>query len=161
MRSSRLGISAALAAGGLAMAGLALAPAASATTPTDATAVYDCGAFGGGEASLHADQSGGNVTLTLTTAITSPLAIGAGQVSSSLTMSLNSSGTAVFTGSSNPAIPAGGAFNSGPLTGPTAFTAGDSLDSYLGGTAFTMVVFGTTVSCDATSAQVPGAFVVD
>ncbi|WP_328910081.1 hypothetical protein OG230_11515 [Streptomyces sp. NBC_00234] len=162
MRRSRFCIGAALAAGALAVSGLALAPAATAVTPANAAADYDCGSFGGGDANLRAVQSGSSITITVSTSVVTPLPIGAGAATTTLKLARNGGpATATFSGSSNPSIPAFGAFVSGPLTSATAFAAGDTLDSYFGGTALTLQIFGTTVSCDAVTSQAPGPFVVD
>ncbi|MFI6942793.1 hypothetical protein ACIBI4_26295 [Streptomyces sp. NPDC050418] len=161
MRGSKLGIGT-LAAGALAAGALAFAPAALAVSPDKATANYDCGTWGGGTAELTATQSGSSITIQVKTAVTTPIAIGAGDVTTTLNMAHNGTGVATFTGSSNPAIPAGGAFDSGPLTNATSFAAGDTLDSYLGATpSLTLEVFGTTVECYASGPQSPGPFVVD
>ncbi|WP_329117096.1 hypothetical protein [Streptomyces sp. NBC_01465] len=161
MGRARLGIGTAVAAGALALGGLAFAPAAAAVTPTVATAEYDCGIFGGGTAQLTAAQTGSGIVVSVETAVTTPLQINPGDATTSLTLALNGSGTAVFTGSSNPLMPSGTPYKSGPLTSATSFATGDSLDSYFGGTALTLSIFGTTVSCDAVTAQDPGAFVAD
>ncbi|MGW1884913.1 hypothetical protein [Streptomyces sp. NPDC001970] len=161
MRRSRFGIGTALAAGALAVSGLVFAPAAPAVQPADATAEYDCGAFGGGDADLHATQSGGYITITVSTSVVTPLPIGAGDATTTLVLTLNGGpGTATFTGSSNPAIPAFNPFTSGPLTSSTGFAAGDTLDSYFGGTALTLEIFGTTVECEAVTSQ-SSEFVAD
>ncbi|MER6998265.1 hypothetical protein [Streptomyces sp. NPDC000410] len=133
---------------------LAMAPAAGAVEPTSATLSFDCGSYGSGEAALTATQNGTAATISVSTsAITSPLPISAGSVRSTLTLTRNGSGTTTFTGRSNPAIPAGGAVSTGPLTGTVA--AGDSLE----GKSLTVVVFGITANCNATSPQNPGPFV--
>ncbi|MEU2113019.1 hypothetical protein [Streptomyces sp. NPDC019507] len=137
-----------------AVGALALAPAATAVEPTTATLSFDCGSFGSGEASLTATQDGTAATITLSTsAITSPFPLSANSVRSTLTLTKNGSGTTTFSGSANPAIPAGGAVSTGPLTGTVA--AGDSLEA----TSLTVVVFGITATCNATSPQNPGPFV--
>ncbi|MBC9716207.1 hypothetical protein H9Y04_27080 [Streptomyces sp. TRM66268-LWL] len=161
MRGSRIGLGA-MAAGALAAGALAFAPAAMAVTPAKATANYDCGSWGGGTAELNATQSGSGITIQVKTAITTPIAIGAGDVTTALKLTHNGTGAATFTGSANPAIPAFGAFDSGVLTSTTAFAAGDTLDSYFGDDpSLTLTVFGTTVECFATSVQDPGPFVAD
>ncbi|WP_369215933.1 hypothetical protein [Streptomyces flavofungini] len=138
----------------LAVGALALAPAAGAVDPQSATLSFDCGSFGSGTATLTAAQDGTSATIEVSTsAITAPIDIGAGAVDSTLTLTKNGSGTTEFTGSSNPAIPAGGAVSTGPLTGTVA--AGDSLE----GRSLRIVVLGITVTCNATSAQTPGPFV--
>ncbi|MEU2430320.1 hypothetical protein ABZ611_12505 [Streptomyces sp. NPDC007861] len=162
MRRSRLGIGTALAAGALAVTGLAFAPTAMAVTPADATADYDCGIFGGGDAQLHAVQSGSQLTITVATSVETPLRIEAGDASTTLTLALNGGpATAVFSGGDNPLMLAGDPYNSGPLTSSTSFAPGDSLDSYFGGTGLSLTIFGTTVDCDAVTSQSPGPFVVD
>ncbi|SDK61392.1 hypothetical protein [Streptomyces indicus] len=161
MRGSKLGIGT-LAAGALAAGALAFAPAAMAVAPAKATAPYACGMWGGGTAELTATQTGSALTLQVKTAVTTPIGIGAGDVTTTLHMTHNGSGTATFGGSSNPAIPAGGAFDSGPLTSATAFAAGDTLDSFVAATpSLTLEVFGTTVECFADDVQTPGPFVAD
>jgi hypothetical protein len=153
MRHGRLGIATAIGSA-FAVGALALAPAASAVEPQSATLSFDCGSFGSGTATLTATQDGTSATIEVSTsAITAPIDIGAGSVDSTLTLTKNGSGTTEFTGGSNPAIPAGGAVSTGPLTGTVA--AGDSLE----GKSLTIVVFGITVTCNATSAQAPGPFV--
>ncbi|MEU5684618.1 hypothetical protein DEJ48_27735 [Streptomyces venezuelae] len=156
MRNGRLGrgIGTALGVGALAVGALATAPAAGAVEPQSATLSFDCGTYGSGTATLSASQDGTSATIEVSTsAIKAPIDIGAGSVNSTLTLAKNGSGTTDFTGSSNPAIPAGGDVSTGPLTGTVA--AGDSLE----GTSLKIVVFGLTVTCDATSAQSPGPFV--
>ncbi|MEU6080387.1 hypothetical protein [Streptomyces sp. NPDC047108] len=140
--------------GALAAGTLALAPAAQAVDPTTATLAFDCGSFGSGEATLTATQDGTAATITVSTgAITAPIPISENSVKSTLTLSKNGSETTTFTGNSNPAIPAGSAVSTGPLTGTVA--AGDSLEA----TSLTVVVFGITATCTATSPQNPGPFV--
>ncbi|MFE9409724.1 hypothetical protein ACFYN0_13175 [Streptomyces sp. NPDC006704] len=148
---------AALAVGAVAAAGLAFAPSAAAVTPTTATATYDCGTWGGGGATLTATQSGTAATITLTSAVTTPISVGANQISATLTLARSGGGTRVFSGKANPAIPAGSSVTIGPLGGTVA--VGDSLNSYFAGTALKMVIFGITVNCDATTSQAPGPFV--
>ncbi|MGW7369569.1 hypothetical protein ACWGI8_40655 [Streptomyces sp. NPDC054841] len=153
MKHGTLGIGTALLAA-LAAGTLAMAPAAGAVDPTTATLSFDCGSFGSGEATLTATQDGTAATISVSTAaITSPIPISANSVKSTLTLTKNGSGTATFTGNANPAIPAGGAVASGPLNGTVA--AGDSLE----GKSLTVVVFGITATCNATSPQSPGPFV--
>lgn len=148
------GIGSALGVGAFAVGALAMAPAAGAVEPQRATLSFDCGSYGSGTATLTAAQDGTNATIHVSTsAITAPIDLGAGSVNSTLTLTKNGTGTTDFTGSSNPAIPAGGAVSTGPLTGTVA--AGDSLE----GKSLKIVVFGITVTCDATSAQSPGPFV--
>ncbi|MFH8288194.1 hypothetical protein [Streptomyces sp. NPDC018059] len=148
------GIGSALGAGVLAVGALAMAPAAGAVEPRTATLSFDCGSFGSGTATLTAAQNGTSATIEVSTsAITAPIDVAAGSVDSTLTLTKNGSGTTAFTGNSNPAIPAGSAVSTGPLTGTVA--AGDSL----AGKSLQIVVFGITVTCEATSAQSPGPFV--
>ncbi|MEU7698556.1 hypothetical protein [Streptomyces sp. NPDC039028] len=144
-------------AGGLAAASLAFAPTAAAVTPGTATATYDCGSWGGGGATLVATQSGTAATVTVTSAVTTPIAVGANQISATLTLAKGGGGTRVFTGKKNPALPAGGSVVIGPLSGTVA--SGDSLNSYFAGVALKMVIFGVTVNCDAVTSQSPGPFV--
>ncbi|NEB73656.1 hypothetical protein G3I40_00105 [Streptomyces sp. SID14478] len=152
----RVGLSAALGAGIAAAGVLALAPAAGAVTPTTATIDFDCGSFGSGNATLTASQNGTAATIELSTsAITAPIDVGAGSVNSTLSLTNHGSGAVQFTGSSNPTIPAGSAVSTGPLTGTVA--AGDSLEA----TSLTVVVFGVTATCTATTTQAPGPFVFD
>jgi hypothetical protein len=138
----------------LAATTLAMAPAAHAVTPETATLSFDCGSYGSGTATLKATQDGTAATIDLsTTAVTAPLPVGANSVRSTLTLARNGTDTATFTGSSNPAIPAGGAVSTGPLAGTVA--AGDSLEAK----TLTVVVFGITARCTAASPQNPGPFV--
>ncbi|MFG2196740.1 hypothetical protein [Streptomyces sp. NPDC048639] len=140
--------------GTLAAGTLAMAPAAHAVDPTTATLAFDCGSFGSGEATLTATQDGTAATITVSTdAITAPIPISANSVESTLTLTTNGSGTTTFTGNANPAIPAGSAVSTGPLNGTVA--AGDSLEA----TSLTVVVFGITATCNATTPQNPGPFV--
>ncbi|MCX5370012.1 hypothetical protein OG613_16440 [Streptomyces sp. NBC_00015] len=156
MRGKRIGSGAAMLVGALAVTGLALAPSAAAVTPLTANVTASCGLFGGGAATLTATQTGTAATLKLTsTAITTPIAIGANSISSTLTMA-NSTGSArVFSGTVNPAMPAGSTITVGPLNGTVA--SGDSLNFY--GGSLKMVVFGITVTCTTSAAQTPGPFV--
>ncbi|MZD07086.1 hypothetical protein GTW43_18605 [Streptomyces sp. SID5785] len=142
---------------GLAAVGvLALAPAAGAVEPQSATISFDCGTWGAGSATLTAAQNGTAATIEVSTsAITAPIDVGAGSVSSTLTLTNNGAGEVSFTGDSNPAIPAGSAVSTGPLDGTVA--PGDSLEA----ASLTVVVFGVTATCTATSAQTPGPFVFD
>ncbi|MER8043071.1 hypothetical protein [Streptomyces sp. NPDC094032] len=157
MRSrTALGTTAAL-AGALAATALAFAPGAYAVSPGTATANYDCGSWGGGGATLTATQSGTTATITITSAVKTPVAVAKDTINSTLTLAKGSGGTRVFTGTKNPAIPMNGSVTMGPLTGTVA--SGDSLNSYFGGTALKMVIFGVTVNCDALSTQSPGPFV--
>ncbi|MFI8433898.1 hypothetical protein ACIGJO_09120 [Streptomyces sp. NPDC079020] len=149
MHGTRLGIGSVLAAGML-----ALAPTASAVTPTTATITFDCGSYGSGSASLTATQSGTAATINVSTsAITAPINVGANSVKSTLTLTNKGAGSVTFTGSANPAIPAGSPVSTGPLKGTVA--SGDSLAA----TSLKVVVFGISVTCNATSAQAPGPFV--
>ncbi|MFE0647946.1 hypothetical protein ACFVZH_05045 [Streptomyces sp. NPDC059534] len=157
MRSrSTLGTVAVL-TGALAAAGLAFAPTAGAVSPGSATATYDCGTWGGGTATLTATQSGTAATVKLTSAITTPIAVGADTINATLTMAKGGGGTRVFTGKKNPALGAGQSVVIGPLNGTVA--SGDSLNSYFAGVALKMVIFGVTVNCDALTSQSPGPFV--
>ncbi|WP_405914135.1 hypothetical protein OG760_35075 [Streptomyces sp. NBC_00963] len=156
-RSSRAVLRAAVAVGAAAVVGLGFTSSASAVTPQTATATYDCGTWGGGSATLTATQSGTAATITLTSAVTTPVHVGADSMAATLTLAKNGSGTTVFSGTKNPDLPAGSAVTIGPLTGTVA--AGDSLDSYTGGTALSMTIFGVSVDCNATTAQSPGPFV--
>ena len=153
MHLGKIGISTASIAGMAVAGALVLAPAANAVTPGTATLSFNCGFFGSGSATITASQSGATAAFTLTTsAITSPIGVAANSVTSTLTMAANGHGTKTFTGHSNPAITAGQPISTGPLTGPVA--AGDSLTAQ----SLTVVVFGITVTCTATSAQSPGPF---
>ncbi|MFJ8104694.1 hypothetical protein [Streptomyces sp. NPDC096132] len=155
--SKRIGSGAALLAGALAVTGLVFAPSAAAVTPTTATITASCGIFGGGAATLTATQSGTSATITLTSSITTPLALGANSINSTLTMA-NSTGSArVFSGSVNPAMAAGATITVGPLPGTVA--SGDKLD--FNGGSLKMVIFGVTVTCTTSTAQAPGPFVFD
>lgn len=117
MRSKRLGSVAALAAGTLAVTGLAFAPTAAAVTPLTATITATCSIVGDGEATLTATQTGTAATITVTsTEITTPLALDQDTVSATLTLVKASGGTSVFSGTKNPAIPAGGGVSVGPWT---------------------------------------------
>ncbi|GAA2424473.1 MULTISPECIES: hypothetical protein [Streptomyces] len=145
----RLAICSALAAGAL-----ALAPTAEAVAPTTATISFDCGVYGSGSATLTATQDGTSATINLSTsAITAPISVGANSVNSTLTLTNNGAGSVTFTGSSNPAIPAGSPVSTGPLKGTVA--SGDSLEAK----SLKVVVLGITATCNATSAQSPGPFV--
>ena len=151
----RIGLCAAL--GACAAAGvLALAPVAGAVTPQTATIDFDCGTWGSGSATLTANQDGTSATIELSTsAITAPIDIGAGAVNSTLTLTNHGTGEVTFTGNSNPAIPTGSPVSTGPLTGTVA--SGDSLEAK----SLSVVVFGVTATCTATSVQAPGPFVFD
>ncbi|MGW4730637.1 hypothetical protein [Streptomyces shenzhenensis] len=158
MRGKRTATGAALAVGALAVTGLAFAPAALAVTPQSATITADCGAFGGGAATLTATQSGTSATMTLTsTAVTAPLSLSADSITSKLTMVKAGGGTTVFSGTKNPAMAAGDPVTVGPLSGTVA--SGDSLEA--NGGSLQMTVFGITITCTATGNQSPGPFVFD
>ncbi|MFE2584833.1 hypothetical protein [Streptomyces sp. NPDC059378] len=154
----RLASGAALTAGILAATALAFAPSASAAvTPGSASITASCGLFGGGAATLTATQvSSTSATITLSsTGITTPLALSANSINSTLTMTNSTGANRVFSGTVNPAMPAGGAVTVGPLPGTVA--VGDSLDFYKG--SLKMVIFGITVTCTSSAAQSPGPFV--
>ncbi|MCX4823905.1 hypothetical protein OG883_29330 [Streptomyces sp. NBC_01142] len=154
MRHGRLGFGALLSIGAMAAGALVTAPTASAVTPETATISFDCGWFGSGTATLTATQDGTAATISLSTsAITSPVDLAANSVKSTLTLTKNGSGTTMFTGNANPAIPAGSDVSTGPLAGTVA--AGDSLEAK----SLQVVVFGVTATCTATSPQSPGPFV--
>jgi hypothetical protein len=157
MKGTKAGIGSVIAAVAL----LALAPNAVAVSPQTATANYDCGIWGGGSATLTATEVGSVATIKLSTALTAPIAISANSLTSDLALTLNGGSTQThFTGTVNPAMAAGAAITVGPLTGTVA--SGDSLDSYLAtGSAYSLSVLylGVTVTCKATTAQVPGPFV--
>ncbi|MFJ3493111.1 hypothetical protein ACIPPJ_05850 [Streptomyces sp. NPDC086091] len=158
MRGKRSTTGAALLAGGLAVSGLAFAPSAAAVTPQSATITANCGFFGGGQATLTATQNGTAATLTLTaTAITTPIALGQDSITSTLTLAKSGGGTVAFTGTKNPATPAGTPVTVGPLDGTVA--SGDTLDAY--GGSLKMTVFGIPITCTATAPQAPGPFVFD
>ncbi|MFI6932995.1 hypothetical protein [Streptomyces sp. NPDC050287] len=158
MRGKRTTTGAALLAGALAVTGLALAPTAVAVTPDTATITADCGAFGGGEATLTATQEGTAATLTLSSsAITAPLALAQDSITSTLTLVNTAGGTTAFTGTRNPAMAAGDPVTVGPLDGTVA--SGDTLEAY--GGSLQMTVFGITITCTATGPQSPGPFVFD
>nr|WP_236680594.1 hypothetical protein [Streptomyces sp. 9-7] len=131
-----------------------MAPASAAVTPGTATLAFDCGSYGSGTATLTATQDGTAATISVSTsAISSPINIGANSVRSTLTLTKNGSGTTAFTGNANPAIPAGGPVSTGPLKGTVA--SGDSLEA----ASLKVVVLGITATCKATSPQSPGPFV--
>ncbi|MFE9764412.1 hypothetical protein ACFYPC_07745 [Streptomyces sp. NPDC005808] len=158
MTRMRLGSAAAIAAGTLAATGLAFAPTAAAVTPQTATIAATCSIGGSGAATLTATQTGTSATVTLSsTEITTPLAVAQDSASSTLTLVKASGGTTVFTGTKNPAIPAGGGVTVGPLDGTVA--SGDSLEAY--GGSLQIVVFGITISCTAGGPQSPGPFVFE
>jgi hypothetical protein len=144
--------------GALAAASLAFAPSALAVTPDTATINADCGTFGSGSATLTATQDGTAATITVTSAVTAPIALSANSISSSLTLVNNTTGgTTVFSGNENPAIAAGDPVTVGPLNGTVA--SGDSLEAY--GGSLKLTVFGITVTCTATGPQSPGPFAFD
>ncbi|MFF2845820.1 hypothetical protein ACFVT5_05765 [Streptomyces sp. NPDC058001] len=156
MTHKRIGLGAALGAGVLAATALAAAPTAAAVTPTTATAEYNCGLYGGGEATLTATQSGTSATIKLTSSeITTPIAVAADTVNATLTLAKAGGGTRTFTGTKNPAMVARGGVAVGPLSGTVA--AGDSLNANPG--SMTMVIFGISVTCTSTGLQSPGPFV--
>ncbi|MGW1747801.1 hypothetical protein ACWCRD_19785 [Streptomyces sp. NPDC002092] len=157
MRAKRITTGAAMAVGALAAASLAFAPSALAVTPQSATITADCGSFGGGEATLTATQDGTAATITVTSAITAPIALSQDSISSTLTLVNASGGTTAFTGTKNPAMAAGDPVTVGPLSGTVA--SGDSLEAY--GGSLQMTVFGITITCTATGPQSPGPFVFD
>lgn len=158
MRGKRTATGAALAVGALAVTALAFAPAALAVTPQTATITADCGAFGGGAATLTATQNGTSATLTLkSTAVTAPLALSADSITSKLTMVKAGGGSTVFSGKKNPAMAAGDPVTVGPLSGTVA--SGDSLEAH--GGSLQMTIFGITITCTATGNQSPGPFVFD
>ncbi|MFF7173709.1 hypothetical protein [Streptomyces pseudovenezuelae] len=157
MNGTRISTGAALVVGALAATGLAFAPAALAVTPDTATINADCGMFGSGEATLTATQDGAAATVTVTSAISAPLALSEDSITSTLTFVNANGGTTTFTGTENPAIAAGDPVTVGPLDGTVA--SGDSLESY--GGSLQIVVFGITVTCTATGPQAPGPFVFD
>ncbi|MFF4796926.1 hypothetical protein ACFY1U_00750 [Streptomyces sp. NPDC001351] len=157
MRAKRISTGAAVAVGALAAASLAFAPSALAVTPQSATITADCGSFGGGEATLTATQDGTAATITVTSAITAPIALSQDSISSTLTLVNASGGTTAFTGTKNPAMAAGDPVTVGPLSGTVA--SGDSLEAY--GGSLQMTVFGVTITCTATGPQSPGPFVFD
>ncbi|MEW2530319.1 MULTISPECIES: hypothetical protein [unclassified Streptomyces] len=154
MRHGRLALCSALGTAALTLSALALSPTATAVDPTTATLDFECGSFGSGAATLKATQNGTSATIELSTsAITAPVNVGAGAVNSTLTLTKNGTGTTTFTGRANPAIPAGSPISSGPLKGTVA--SGDRLSAK----SLKVVVFGITVTCNATSEQKPGPFV--
>ncbi|KOG40815.1 hypothetical protein [Streptomyces resistomycificus] len=158
MRVKRKVTGVAVAVGALALTGLALAPAAVAVTPDTATITADCGAFGGGEATLTATQDGTSATLTVnSSAITAPIALAEDSITSTLTLVGASGATTAFTGTENPAMAAGDPVRVGPLNGTVA--SGDTLEAY--GGSLQMTVFGITITCTAAAPQSPGPFVFD
>ncbi|MFF4355696.1 hypothetical protein [Streptomyces sp. NPDC001604] len=157
MRAKRISTGAAVAVGALAAVSLAFAPSALAVTPQSATITADCGSFGGGQATLTATQDGTAATITVTSAITAPIALSQDSISSTLTLVDASGGSTAFTGTRNPAMAAGDPVTVGPLSGTVA--SGDSLEAY--GGSLQMTVFGITITCTATGPQSPGPFVFD
>ncbi|MFI7399409.1 hypothetical protein ACIBW9_02760 [Streptomyces sp. NPDC049541] len=157
MRAKRTTTGAAMAVGALAAVSLAFAPSALAVTPQSATITADCGSFGGGQATLTATQDGTAATVTVTSAITAPIALSQDSISSTLTLVDANGGTTAFTGTRNPAMAAGDPVTVGPLSGTVA--SGDSLEAY--GGSLQMTVFGITITCTATGPQSPGPFVFD
>ncbi|MEU0406569.1 hypothetical protein ABZ307_01915 [Streptomyces griseorubiginosus] len=157
MNGKRISTGAALVVGALAATGLAFAPAALAVTPDTATINADCGMFGSGEATLTATQDGAAATVTVTSAISAPLALSEDSITSTLTFVNANGGTTTFSGTENPAIAAGDPVTVGPLSGTV--NSGDSLEAY--GGSLQIVVFGITVTCTATGPQSPGPFVFD
>ncbi|MFJ6082542.1 hypothetical protein ACIQI8_14170 [Streptomyces sp. NPDC092369] len=157
MNGKRISTGAAMAVGALAAASLAFAPSALAVTPQEATINADCGIFGGGQATLTATQDGTAATITVTSAITAPIALSEDSISSTLTL-VNANGTTTaFTGTENPAMATGDPVTVGPLNGTVA--SGDSLEAF--GGSLQMTIFGINVTCTATAAQSPGPFVFD
>ncbi|MFD9795165.1 hypothetical protein ACFWXK_29915 [Streptomyces sp. NPDC059070] len=147
---------AALAAGGLATGALVLAPTAEAVSPGSATEVYNCGFYGGGEATLTVAQNGTAATVTLTSSeITTPIGVGADTITTTLTMAKSGGGTLVFSGKRNPAMAAGSGVTVGPLSGTVS--PGLTANAHPG--SVKMLVFGVTVTCTSTAAQAPGPFV--
>lgn len=157
MKNGRPAVRTALGVGAAVAGALLLAaPSALAVEPQTATLGFDCGTWGSGEATLEATQDGTAATITITTeAITAPIDIGENSASSTLTLTKNGSETVEFSGSSNPAIPAGSPADTGPLAGTVA--SGDSLEA----TSLTVSVLGITATCEATTPQDPGPFVFD
>lgn len=147
MGRKKLGLLATAAVGALSAASMIMAPAAQAVTPTTATIPFECGTYGSGTATLTATQDGTAATITLATdAITAPVAIGAGQIASTLT--LTGTSTRTFTGAANPALAYGASVSTGPLTGTVA--VGDSLVL----STLHLVVFGFVgIDCTPTGAQ--------
>ncbi|MFF3557222.1 hypothetical protein ACFYXL_27865 [Streptomyces tsukubensis] len=156
-RRRRVAGAGAVTAAALAALSLAYAPAAGAVTPTLATADYDCGTWGAGQARLTATQDGTRATITLRSSVRTPLPVGADTINATLTFAKAGGGTKAFTGTRNPALPARGPVEIGPLSATVA--PGDSLNSYFAGPALTMSIFGFPVSCDAVTSQSPGPFV--
>ncbi|MFF5502145.1 hypothetical protein [Streptomyces roseolus] len=159
MRRSTPGAAGALAAGPAA-ASLAFAPTASAAvSPGTITATYDCGSRGGGIATLTMTHSGSTAQVSIAAPVTTPIAVGADSITSTLILDNTTGPDRTFTGRKNPAIPAGSTAKLGPLTA-TSVVAGDRLDSFFAGVALKLVIFGVTVNCDAVTSQSPGPFVI-
>ncbi|WP_155053736.1 hypothetical protein [Streptomyces blattellae] len=153
----RIATGAALTVGALAVAGLAFAPAALAVAPGSATINADCGSFGSGEGTLTATQDGTAATITVTSSIAAPIALGADSIQSTLTLVKAGGGTTTFTATENPAMDAGDSVQVGPLPGTVA--SGDSLEAF--GGSLRISVLGITITCTATAPQSPGPFVFD
>lgn len=150
----KLGIGTAMGATALATAALVMAPTATAVTPTTATLTADCGIYGKGLAKLEATQNGTAASITLSSsAVKSPIAIAANSLTSTLTLTKNTTGTTTFTGKSNPAIPAQGDVTTGPLAGTVA--AGDKLVAKSLKIQYSII----TINCTAVTVQSPGPFV--
>ncbi|MER6342932.1 hypothetical protein ACWC10_01765 [Streptomyces sp. NPDC001595] len=158
MRAKRIGTGTALTVAALAAAGLTFAPTASAVTPQSATFTLACGGFGEGAVTLVAAQSGSTATITLrAAAVTTPIAVPADSISSTLTLARAGGGTVAFSGTENPAMPAGGTVTIGPLKGTVA--SGDRLTA--DGGSLRLTLSGFTLTCAASGPQSPGPFVFD
>ncbi|MFF2013372.1 hypothetical protein ACFVWY_30505 [Streptomyces sp. NPDC058195] len=115
---------------------LALAPAAHAVAPLAATATYDCGTWGSGQATLTAADSGTAKTIKITSsAITMPTGTTADPNSITTTLKLTKTSGGVtsevqFSGKTNPGMSGGNPITLGPLklTSGT-LAAGDSTNS--------------------------------
>ncbi|GAA3809803.1 hypothetical protein ACFS5L_44385 [Streptomyces phyllanthi] len=140
---------------------MALAPGAIAVSPTTATAYYDCGTWGSTILTLNAAQYGTTATITLGSSdMVAPIAIPENTTNAVLRLERNGGpDTTLFTGQTNPPVPAGSPIELGPLIGTVA--PGDSLDSYVGGDSLSFVIFGISVRCAAMTKQSPGPFVFD
>ncbi|MER5223939.1 hypothetical protein [Streptomyces flaveus] len=156
LRAATTAASAALLAGTL-----ALAPAATAVSPTIATAEYDCGAWGSTTLTLTAAQNGTTATITLGSPdVIAPIDIPADTMEATLRLEKNGGpDTTLFTSQTNPSFPAGSQITFGPLIGTVA--PGDSLDSNVGGDSLNFVTFGISGQCVAMTKQSPGPFVFD
>jgi hypothetical protein len=153
MRRTKFGIGLATTTAALAVGAIALAPGAGAVEPTTATIDANCGIFGSGQATLEATQDGTSATITVSTdAVTAPVAVDAGAVDSTLTLTNADGESVTFTGSDNPAMASGDPVTTGPLSGTVA--AGDVLEA----DTLEAQVMGLTISCSATSPQDPGPF---